>query len=418
MAVTLKQLEIDQKDFEKRLGEIGGMEPTEFTDETRSELQTLRTSLSRNADQQIALKLAGGGDPEPLETRTADPVDNRLLELRSELQFGKYVAAAIAGRPVLSGAEAEYNAETGIAEGRFPMELLARSVEGPLETRAIRDVDASAMQASWLDRVFAQSAAMRVGISFRDAGPGIQAYPVTTAGGSGVQRGRTEAVAESTYTVVVTEIKPSRHAVHGIYSIEDDARLPGMADAIERDMRAAIVSSVDLACFKGDTGANETVADIVGLQTAAITESEITQTDKVDAFETLAVFAGLVDGLYAMSPADLRVVAAVGANTLWMATQANANRNETVGQVLMGNGVNWITRGGIEAASAAGDFGAFVGLANGIEGSAIAAVWSSGELIRDPYTKADTGEVKLTLNYLWGLQFPRTANFKRLKFAT
>ena len=143
MAVTLKMLEIEQKDFEKRLGAIGGMEPSDFGDETRSELETLRGSLARNADQQIALKLAGSGDPEPLETRTADPVDNHLLELRSELQFGKYVAAALAGRPVLTGAEAEYNAEVGIAEGRFPMELLAHSVEGPLETRAARDGDAN-----------------------------------------------------------------------------------------------------------------------------------------------------------------------------------------------------------------------------------------------------------------------------------
>ena len=146
--------------------------------------------------------------------------------------FGKYVAAALAGRPVLSGAEAEYNAEKGIMEGHFPMELLARSAEGPLETRAIRDVDATANQGSWLDRVFNDSAAMRVGISFRDAGPGVAAYPVTTAGGAGVQRGRTQAVTESTYTIAVTEIKPSRHAVYGVYSIEDNARLPGMADAI------------------------------------------------------------------------------------------------------------------------------------------------------------------------------------------
>ena len=80
-----------------------------------------------------------------------------------------------------------------------------------------------------LDRVFNDSAAMRVGISFRDAGPGVAAYPVTTAGGAGVQRGRTQAVTESTYTIAVTEIKPSRHAVYGVYSIEDNARLPGMS---------------------------------------------------------------------------------------------------------------------------------------------------------------------------------------------
>ena len=260
---------------------------------------------------------------------------------------------------------------------------------------------------------------MRVGISFRDAGPGVAAYPVTTAGGSGAQRGRTQAVAESTYTVAVTEIKPSRHAVHGVYSIEDDARLPGMADAIERDMRASIVQSVDLACFKGDSGANETIADIVGMQTAGISEFTITQTNKVKPAETLEEFVALVDGIYAAMNSDLRIVASVGANKLWYGTIANSTAsNDTMARFLMENGLTWMARGDIEANTANGDFGAYVGLANGIEGSAIAAVWSSGELIRDPYTKADTGEVELTLNYLWGLQFPRTANFKRLKFVT
>ena len=128
-----------------RLGEIGGMEMAEWTDEIRSELKLLRRSMEVNGDQQTALELSGVGDPEPIETRTetpADTADSKLLELRDSLQFGKYVAAALAGRPVLTGAEAEYNAEKGIMEGHFPMELLARSVEGPLETRAIRDVDA------------------------------------------------------------------------------------------------------------------------------------------------------------------------------------------------------------------------------------------------------------------------------------
>ena len=79
MAVTLKMLEIEQKDTENRLAAIGGMDPSDYGDETRSELANLRTTLTRNGDQQIALKLAGSGDPEPIEKRTADPVDNRLL---------------------------------------------------------------------------------------------------------------------------------------------------------------------------------------------------------------------------------------------------------------------------------------------------------------------------------------------------
>ena len=122
------------------------------------------------------------------------------------------------------------------------------------------------------------------------------------------------------------------------------------------------------------------------MKTASITEFTLTQAKKILAFDTIAEFAALIDGVYAMSPADLRVVASVGANKVWMATQANSNRNETMGQIMMSNGINWTTRGGIEALSAAGDFGAYIGLNRGIEGAGVAAVWEQGQLIDDPYT--------------------------------
>ena len=85
---------------------------------------------------------------------------------------------------------------------------------------------------------------------------------------------------------------------------------------------------------------------------------------------------------------------------------------------MRGNGLTWTTRGGIETATTNGKFGAFVGLGNGIEGAAVAAIWNMGQLIRDPYSSANKGEVQLTLNYFWQLAFPRTANFKRMKFVT
>ena len=414
--IPLQKLQIRASDIRGRLAEIGGME--ELTDETRSELGTLRTEYADNEAKQTALTIAGDepanetrADDDGRETRTSE--DLELDELRSEVQFGRYLAAALGDTGVSNGPEAEYNQHLGIAANRFPMELLARD----LETRAARDGDAEASQGSWLDRVFAGSASQRLGVSFRNVAPGVASYPVTTAGGSPVQRGRTQDAAESTYTVSITELKPSRAAVHGIYSIEDDARLPGLAASIERDMRMAMTEDVDNVVFVGDSGANENVADITGLTSAGITESTLTQTNKVKGPETLEAFTGLVDGLHAQDLGDLNVVASVGAWRLWQGTIINAAAdNMTLAAFMRGAGLSWGSREGIDVNTAAGDFGAYVGLANGIEGSAIAAVWSSGELIRDPYSGAKTGEVQLPLNYLWQLAFPRTANFKRLKF--
>ena len=411
----LQELEVRAADIRRRLGEIADIPETDWTDEITTELTGLRSEHGRNELRQSALKVAGDGAPVPVETAT--PVDDKLAELRNSLQFGTYVAAAMGGRPVLAGPEAEYNQERGIREGYFPMEMLA---DGLPETRAARDGDSQTNQGTWLDRVFYDSAASRVGISFRTVAPGVASYPLTTAGGGGVQRARTQAVTESAYTFSITEMKPTRHAVHGIYSIEDDMRLPGMSDAIERDMRAGLVDSIDIACFKGDAGATGTDADIVGMQTAGITEATLTQANKVMADDTLAFFLAYVDGRYAASMSDLNIVASVGANTLWYSTiHAPTVDNQTIAQFLMASGVNWSARGDIDTATANGDFGAYIGLNRGIDGAGIAAVWDSGQLIRDNFgDHATKGEVALTVNYLWNLAFPRTANFKRLKFAT
>ena len=347
---------------------------------------------------------------------TDSPEDREYRELRSSVDFGRYVAAAMGGHGVTNGPELELNQHLKIADGYFPMELLAGDEP---EVRAAIDGEAATSQGTWLDRVFHGTAAEAVGISFRPVAPGVASFPVTTAGGAPQQRGRTQAATARTYTVAVTEIKPARRAVHGLYTIEDDARLPGLSAAIERDMRAAMVESVDLAVFKGDAGANEDTADVVGLQTAAVTEATLTQAKSKKADDVLKFFLEYVDGEYAASLSDVRIVASVGTNVLWYGSIHNsAADNQTIAQFLMASGVSWTARGGIDANTANGDFGAYIGLSRGIEGAGIAAVWEQGQLIRDPYSSAASGEVQLTLNYLFQVAFPRTDNFKRLKYVT
>ena len=343
---------------------------------------------------------------------SADGEGAELRRMKRDANFGQYVAAA-AGRRGVQGIENELNQALGIGELSFPLEMLAP------EFRAAIDGDSETNQAMWLDRVFHESAAQRLGISFRSVASGIASYPVTTAGGTPQQRARAQVENEGTFTVGVTEMKPTRKAVHLVYTIEDAARLPGLADAIQRDMRMAMVERVDRSIFRGDTSATGTDADITGLETASIDESTITQANKILGPATLGVFAAYIDGQYAASPADLRVVAAEGANTLWMTTVINSTAsNETLGEFLRRAGVNWTVRGDIETATANNDFGAFVGLARGIDGAGIAAVWEDAQMIVDPYTNAAKGEVSLVLNYLWNFGLPRTANYKRIKFVT
>ena len=394
-----------------RLAEIAGAE--ELTDELRSEMSALRTEYA-DVEQRIAA-FAIADDTPRTEPNTGDAEDRELRELRGKVELRHYMEAAIEKRGV-DGAALEFNQHMNIGAHKFPLELLAPP---PVEERATTDVDAGPVRpVRWLDRLFANTAASAAGVTPESVAPGMPSYQMTTGGASAAQRAREEPTADAAWTISTLELKPTRNSVRATFTREDDLRNPGLQDAITRDLRMALSEGIDRAVFLGDTGASGSDADITGLATAAIGEVAIKQDDKIKPAETLAAFTGLVDGIHASGLGDLRVVAAIGAWRLWATTIANmAAENQTLAGFLRAAGLSWTSRGMIENATTAGKIGAFVGLGRGIEGAAVAPVWSEGQMIVDPYTGAAKAETALTIHTFWNFAIVRASNFKRLKFA-
>ena len=415
----LRELRERQSKERQRMAELGLAD--ELGDEERGELDRIEAGWPDLERQLRAAQIAA--DNEESEQRAAgeagrqpetDAENRERAELRRKVRLVGYVTAAVEQRAA-DGAEAEYNQALGIAGNRFPLELLAP----PVEHRATTDTDTATIPRRWLDRLFAGTAAAHLGITMESVPAGVASFPITTAGASAAQRGRSEAVADAAWTVGVSELKPSRNAVRLTFAVEDGARLPGLESALTRDLRMALTEGVDRAIFLGDDGANENGADITGLQTAAnVTERTMTQAAKVTGEGVLKAFAGLIDGKHAMTAGDLRIVLAVGANQLWFSEKAftGASADTLIGELMTRSGLSWMTRAEIETATTAGKFGGFVGLGRGIEGAGVAAVWEAGELIRDPYSGAAKGEIALTLSYLWNFGLPRPSNFARVKF--
>ena len=401
-----------------RLSELGGV--GELNDEQRTELDRLR---SEYGDVERRFAAAVIEEDAPLETRTVDvretAEEKELRELRSRVNMGDYVGAAQEQRG-LDGAAHEYNQANSITPGRFPLHLLVPE----LEKRAETDTNSEVNQGTWIDRLFNESMARALGVSFRSVSAGVASFPVTTAGATGKQRARMEADTAASWAVGATELKPKRNSTHLIFSTEDSYRLPGLEDSLRRDMQSAVMESVDLAIFEGDAGADGTDADITGLQTAAnVVEKTLSQANKVKADKVHEAFVSLIDGRHATMLDELAIVSSVGANTLWESTilsvsSETASVFKTLASFLRENGIKWRTRGGIDTATSNNTFGAFVGRQRGIEGAGIAAVWDEGVLIRDPYTSAIKGEVNLTLCYFWDFALPRASNYARIKFVT
>ena len=416
----LRELRERQSRERQRMAELAREE--NLTDETRAELDKLESGVPDLERQLRAAQVAV--DDEEAEQRAAgaearmperDAEDRERAELRSKISFGRYLAAAVEMRAA-DGAEAEYNDALGIAGNRFPLDLLAPS-EPPTEHRATTATDTQTKPRRWLDRLFAGTAATRLGVTMESVPAGVTSYPVTTAGASAAQRAKSQAAADAAWTISASELKPTRNAVRLVFNVEDAARIPGLESALTRDLRMALREGVDRAIFLGDIGATGNDADITGFQTAGITETTLTQANKIKGPETLSAFTGLVDGIHANALGDLNVVAAIGAWRLWESTIINsAADNMTLAAFLRTAGLMWSARGEIENATANGDFACFIGRRMGIEGAAVAPVWDAGELIRDPYSGAAKGEVALTLCYLWNFGLPRPANFARVKF--
>ena len=401
-------------EIRQRLNEINTLDGEKYTDEVKTEERNLQSEYS---DIEVRYRSALiTEETEETEQRDLD-VDGEareLRELRGRVRVSNFATAAL-DQSAVSGAEQEYCQALEIPVNRFPLDLLAP------EERATTSADGQSTQRSWLDRLFSDTAAMSLGISFESVGPGMASYPVTTAGASAAQRGKADATADAAWTVGVSELKPTRNSVRAVFSGADADRLPSLEESLRRDLSMALTEGIDRVVFLGDEGANAKTADeadIKGLTTISnVVEKSLTQTDKLLPNKFAEALASLIDGKHAASAGDLRIVMSEGANTLTLSTITGTGSQVSLAKFLMDNGFSWTVRGDIETATAAGDWGAFIGRGRRIQGAGVAPVWRSAQLVRDPYTGAAKDEVALTLITSWNFALVRPAQFARLKFA-
>ena len=418
--MTIRQkLEIEQSEKRQRINAFLGQ--AELSDDERGELETLTKRMQEiEVEMRAAIVAEDDAEKRARDQFGDDPEDREKREIRSRVSLGNYLASAQENRSA-DGAEHEYAQACGCRPGRFPLHLIVPSVE----RRSTTDVSAQATQQTWIDRLFAESMAMAMGVTFKSVMPGVASVPVTTAGTSGGQIERGEAKPDAPWTVSVVEMRPKRNTVKANYSMEDDYRIPGLEPSIRRDMQMEISESVDRIVFLGGVSqGSASTADITGLNSATgVIEKELTQAEKIQADEVLKIFVELIDGKHATMIDDLSVILTVGANTLWKGsvlevTSETASVFKTLGMFLKENGLSWRVRGDLETNTANGDWGAFIGRKRNIEGAACVAIWDEAQFVRSEFEGASKGEVNLSLHSFWDFATPRASNFARLKFVT
>ena len=212
-----------------------------LTDETRAELDTIETGTP-DLERQIRAATSAV-ETEESQQRAAHPgdvaanqdgEDRERAELRKTVRMSNYIVAAVEQRSAV-GPEEEYNSAIGISGNRFPLELLAPpEARASTEDRQTTDAATMTTPRRWVDRLFAETAAVALGITMESVPVGSASYPVTATGATAAQRQRsTDAAADAAFTISVKELKPKRNAVRLLFSIEDAARIPGLESALD-----------------------------------------------------------------------------------------------------------------------------------------------------------------------------------------
>lgn len=377
-----------QSEIRQSLSSLVGKEtPTE--DETRS-METLDAEYRSNETRYRAALIAedterreAGAD---LETRD----DRQFAELIGRFELRQVALSLDEGR-ALSGATAEVVQELRAAGGYqgIPIPLAA------LETRAGESVAADQVNPKAIrpiiDRLFPGSVAERLGIQRINITQGELAFPVATAGAVfGWQTTELADVgAASEYETTERSLNPDHTG--GAQMIISRKALKqageGLESAIRRDLNAAIGAELDRVVINGSGAAGQPLGIIPGAATYGITSTP------VGAAATWAAFRA-------------QIVAFMQANAITSASQVNLGFDPAIWAeldeaLITGTAVSeWdrLTKhvgtpaiSNVIPAETAILTATVQGVAPGYLG-----IYGGVDLIRDPYTKAQSGQLVLT----------------------
>ena len=385
-------LAIRASEVRARLNELAGVETLD--DAQRTELDTL-TGEYRDVEARYRGALTGeSAELETRETAAADPETREARELLGRATVGRWISAALRGRSV-DGVEAE----TGAAfdcPGLIPLELLTAG--GGVEHRAITpapSADTAVNVAPIMPAVFDQSAAAWLGVEMPTVQAGTSSYPVITQSVTAGVRAKSAGAPETAGTITPYTVVPRR--ITGAFRIarEDEAVLPDLESALRDNLSSVLSDTVDGQIVSGDNQAPN--LNGVNTQLTAAT-APATGAETFDRY--VAAAASHVEGLYAVSMADIRLL--VGPHTYRHAAATfRGTDGETAAQTYLASHT-----GGFRASRRIPDPSSNVQAAivrRSAPGRvATAPVWQGIELVRDIYSAAGTGETILTVLLLMG----------------
>ena len=393
-----QRLQLTISEIRSRLNEISGLEGAAYTEEIRQESDSL-TQEFREAESKYRTAVT----LEDEEAQKGLPLDSETRELQrltEQASVGDILSATFEKRQT-SGEAAELQQHYGLGSHQVPLEMLR--VSRGVEERAAASVPAAigdASQAEVITPVFATGDGAFLGIERPTVPVGDAAYPIlsTLPSVKGPFDDSSEA-AQTDATFVANGLSPERLQASFSYRRTDAARFQGLDASLRLALNGGLQEALDNQAIK------ENLLDGTNLAN-----------NNVSAVSTFALYLsgllyGRVDGRYARTPGDVRMIVGQGAFSHASAAYKGNNSDESAVERLgsksgglrvsahvpsvSGNKQNALIRLGME------------------RGAAVQPIWQGVSLVIDEFTRAAHGEIIVHAILLANFAITRTAQWSK-----
>ena len=229
--------------------------------------------------------------------------------------------------------------------------------------------------------------------------PGSQVYPVMSSKNTPSTPAEHGAVTDITATFAGENLLPRRLQIWGFYSREDRAMFPQIDSALRMNFSGGLSDGLDAHIIAGDSEGLLHATNLPNHNVNAETTFELYRSQ---------LLYGRVDGRYAASPMDIRIL--MGAESYGHAGGKYRGNNADYGaaDALARDG------GGVRVSAhipAAASNKQNVIVRRGMRMDAVAPVWEGVTLIPDEITKAANGQIVLTAVMLFAVKILRADAF-------
>lgn len=390
----------------ERLNTLGSQD--ELSDDERAEVDKLRNEYTDLEARTRALAVADEADAAArLAGEDPDPVEPELRELIETASISDVFVASVEHRST-DGATKELQDELGLGATSVPVELIwPRTPEVRTTGQTPAPTDVGQSQQPIIPAVFPMPAYQFLGVDTPTVPTGDAVYTVLT---TSLSPGRPAAGADQAHSAgafTATVITNERLQASFFIRREDRAKLAGMEESLRENLRMALDDSMDEAIVGGaDGGFLASTSPGLTAPTAPTTEADYA------GYRGLVFDANVVDGIYAMSADEVRVLFGPATYAHAASKYRGASDNTDALSRLRAE------TGGVRVSAhvpdpASNDQGLVIAKDLSRRHS-VAPIWQGIEIITDEVTQAKAGEIVITAVMLWGgLNVLRTAGYSR-----